>query len=131
MVLQALKYTVYYDGNCGLCHASIRWIHRRDTKEVFQYIPLQEAGGQSPEIARAGSVVLRDQAGQLHFRSGAVGQICRALGWPWKGVFYVFKWVPVPVADRMYDLVARNRHRWKGRDVSCTVPLQSPKLDSM
>jgi predicted DCC family thiol-disulfide oxidoreductase YuxK len=54
-------------------------------------------------------------------RSDAVLDIARQLGgaWRWLAVLSV---VPRPIRDGIYDLIARNRHRWFGRNPACPVP---------
>jgi predicted DCC family thiol-disulfide oxidoreductase YuxK len=40
-------------------------------------------------------------------------------GWRWaRGL----RWVPRPLRDGVYDVVARNRYRWFGRSETCLVP---------
>jgi predicted DCC family thiol-disulfide oxidoreductase YuxK len=37
-------------------------------------------------------------------------------------VLYLFKIIPLPVRDAVYDWVARNRYKWFGRQAACPVP---------
>ena len=37
-------------------------------------------------------------------------------------VAHVLAWIPKPLRDRIYRLVARNRYRWFGRNAACFVP---------
>ena len=32
---------VYYDGVCGLCNRTVRWLIRHDRKRILRYAPLQ------------------------------------------------------------------------------------------
>jgi predicted DCC family thiol-disulfide oxidoreductase YuxK len=34
--------TIIYDGECGLCLHSVEWIHARDTRRAFEYLPYQD-----------------------------------------------------------------------------------------
>jgi predicted DCC family thiol-disulfide oxidoreductase YuxK len=54
-------------------------------------------------------------------RSDVALEIVRRLGFPWS-LLYVFKWVPRPIRDAVYNWVARNRYRWFGRREECMLP---------
>ena len=63
--------------------------------------------------------------GQASARSAAALAIAGHLRppWRWLGVFRV---VPRPARDWLYDIVARHRYRWFGRRDSCLLP--TPEL---
>jgi predicted DCC family thiol-disulfide oxidoreductase YuxK len=117
---------VLFDGQCGLCTASVQFIIRRDRRGVFRFASVQsEVGrelcrhhGLDPD--RVDSVVLI-QRDKTRVRSDAVLAIARELGglWPCLAVFRV---MPRAVRDCFYRLVARNRLRWFGRNATCLVP---------
>ena len=122
---------VLYDGNCGLCDGLVRWLLDRDRKDRLKYASLQsDAAGRlltqrGVELAALpDSVVLVDEAG-VHVRSAAALGIAGLLGYPWRasGVFRV---VPRPLRDWVYDVVARNRKRWFGTVETCIMP--TPEL---
>lgn len=100
----------------------MQWIRRRDANGIFGYIPLADAIDLPAVLADVDSVVLRDKDGKIFVRSKAVSRICYLLGWPWKAVYYISMFVPVGMADGMYDLVARNRHRWQKQGAACDLP---------
>jgi len=57
-----------------------------------------------------------------HTKSDAVLQILRTLGGSW-GTFYVFRIIPKGIRDRIYDLVARNRHFLSDKPFNaCRIP---------
>lgn len=117
--MQGNEATVFYDQHCRLCHASVAFIRKRDTHQQFAFEPLQTARGQ--EVARKagldpnqpGSLVL-EQAGQCYVRSDGALRIARRLRQPWP-ILVVFRVIPRPLRDMVYDWVARNRYRWFGR----------------
>lgn len=39
--------------------------------------------------------------------------------WPW---FRLLRFVPRPIRDSLYDVVARNRLRWFGEQSECSIP---------
>lgn len=58
--------------------------------------------------------------GIAYVRSDAVLAIARVLGGPWRLVALA-RCFPRRLRDWAYDLFARNRTRWFGRDTSCAV----------
>lgn len=117
---------VLFDGVCNLCNGAVQFIIRRDPSERFHFASLQSAVA-SQLIARDGpiqplpdSLVLLDEEG-LHVRSTAVLRIARHLSFPWR-LTALFLFVPRPIRDWAYDLVARRRYRWFGRQDVCLAP---------
>lgn len=114
---------VLYDGECGFCAFWVRFIIARDSAGYFLFAPLQS------EVARTlrrddtrdpGDTVLVYIDGQLFSRSEAVVRIAKRLSFPWKWAALV-AYVPRRIRDRVYELVARNRHRWFS-STSCSMP---------
>lgn len=118
---------VLYDGQCGLCNRSVRWLIDHDDGQL-RYAPLQ---GPTAAAARARhanipetleSVVLVE-GGRAHLRSKAFLHVSRHLGWPWRAG-YAFRWLPAFVLDPLYRVVAHYRYRWFGRYDECRLPTQ-------
>lgn len=110
---------VFYDGGCGLCQGTVRFAARRDVRTRFRFAPL---GGPTflrilPAEVRAGlpdSLVVVTDAGRVLLRSEAVLHVLRQLGPPWPALAAALAWVPAPVRDAAYRLVARLRRRQQG-----------------
>src|SRR4051794_8061775 len=109
--------TVFYDGACGFCHSSVRFLAEADRRgRLFRFAPL---GGDTfaaliPAEQRAGlpdSVVVRTGDGRLLMRSAAVVYLMRRLGGWWRVAAALFGAVPTPLRDRLYDAFAGVRHR--------------------
>ena len=122
---------VLFDGPCNLCNGAVQFIIRRDPSKRFRFASLQSAAA-SQLIARDGpiqplpdSLVLLDDEG-LHLRSTAVLRIARHLSFPWR-LTALFLFVPRPLRDWAYDLVARRRYRWFGRQDVCLAPTTEMK----
>jgi predicted DCC family thiol-disulfide oxidoreductase YuxK len=124
--------TLFYDGTCGLCHRTVRFLLSEDRNALFQLAPLQ-----SPAFARLvyaedrdglpDSLVLRGRDGQLLVRSLAAIEIGTALGGLWRAAATLGMIVPPEVGDRIYDFVAsRRRNLFAPPDASC--PLVPPRL---
>jgi predicted DCC family thiol-disulfide oxidoreductase YuxK len=116
---------VLYDGVCGLCDRTVRFMLARDGGRLF-YAPLQgETAARMrtlhPEIpATLESVVLIDD-GRVHLRSKAFLYGARYLDPPWRWA-YALRWLPAAVLDVVYNAVARVRYRVWGRLDRCRTP---------
>lgn len=124
----APQWTVYYDGPCVLCQRSIRFIARRDKRKRFLFVPLQSEKGraiaQSLGLdAEQGSSLILDDGTSLHTRSGGALRIARHLDGAWP-LLYLFMIVPPFLRDAVYNVIARYRTRWFGRDETCPLPSQ-------
>jgi predicted DCC family thiol-disulfide oxidoreductase YuxK len=115
---------VLYDGTCGLCHRSVKWLVRRDRGSIW-YAPLQ---GETATALRARfaipstleSVVLID-GDRMHLRSKVFLHAARYLTRPWRWARF-FRWLPAFVLDPFYWIVAKLRYRLFGRYDTCTIP---------
>ncbi|HEV2487007.1 MAG TPA: DCC1-like thiol-disulfide oxidoreductase family protein [Terracidiphilus sp.] len=129
---------VMFDGHCGFCNASVRWLLRRDRRDRLRFVAL-ESEKAAPVLARygysvtdaaqgvdAGTIlVVRDAGGAAEsalVRSDAVVTLLRELPRPWPWVGEALGWVPRVVRDLGYKLVARWRYRIRGRLESCPMP---------
>ena len=59
--------------------------------------------------------------GTVYQKSDAALEITRELNglWSW---LYIFKIVPRFIRDFIYNIIARNRYRWFGKQESCMMP---------
>jgi predicted DCC family thiol-disulfide oxidoreductase YuxK len=119
---------LFYDGECNLCHWAVRRVIRYDRKALFRFSPLQgelarEIGVAKPEEPM--NTVLLYHQGMVYAKSRAVFKVMQLLGFPYS-IFSVFKVLPLFVTDGLYNVVARNRHRWFGRKEACLIP--EPRL---
>jgi predicted DCC family thiol-disulfide oxidoreductase YuxK len=69
------------------------------------------------------SVLLVDRNG-VHAKSSAALRTARLLTFPWPLLAALGWLVPRPLRDALYDLIARNRTRWFGRQSECMVPTE-------
>ncbi len=67
-----------------------------------------------------GSLILAE-GGQVRLRSDAALRIARRLRAPWP-ILGVFRILPRPIRDTLYDWVARNRYRWFGKVEPGEIP---------
>ncbi len=118
--------TILYDGDCALCNWLVVFILKRDTGKVFQFQSLQSDFGQLvlekynlPKENFETVMLLKGE--HVLEKSTAVLEITKLLGYPWK-LLYAFKIIPVVIRDAVYQFVAKNRHRWFKKSVSCELP---------
>ena len=131
-VAQESEY-VFYDGHCGLCHRTVKFILKHDCSgNAFRFAPLQGETIQSrvPADRLASlpdSFVVLTRDGTLLMRSNASLYILQSLGGGWKTLAKVLGVVPRGLRDLAYDFVARIRYRVFGRrDDLC--PIVPPDL---
>ena len=123
---------LFFDGGCGLCHNSVRVLIRLDRKAKLIFAPLGGALFQQrvPPEAQAGlpdSLVLSPPDGKLHVRSAAVLRALEEIGGFWRFAAKFGRLIPAALRDRLYDAIARARHRWfKKPETAC--PLMPPEL---
>jgi predicted DCC family thiol-disulfide oxidoreductase YuxK len=116
---------IIFDGLCNLCDRTVQFVLARDRRGYFSFAPAQSAAA-APILARCGlqatpgSIVLVDDEG-CWTKSSATLRIARALGFPWS-MAGILLWMPRPLRDAAYGIIARNRVRWFGQRAACRVP---------
>jgi predicted DCC family thiol-disulfide oxidoreductase YuxK len=126
--------TLFYDGDCALCHRAVRFVLKHDSGGAFRFAPLHGETFRSRVTAARHSAVPDSLAvltrdGRLLLRSQAVLHVLRNLGGMWKTAAALLRWIPRPLGDVLYAVVARIRYRVFGRrDHAC--PAVSPALRS-
>lgn len=118
-----------FDGDCGFCTTTARWIERRlpDSVRVapWQILDIASIGLSEQEVTSAAYWV--DADGSTHRGHMAVGRslIAAGGGWAFAGHLVVrppLSWLARPV----YGWVAANRHRFPGATEACRVDLTGP-----
>lgn len=122
-----MSWVLFFDGDCGFCTASVRWVAQHDKRKQVWFAPLQgELAGQlglGAYAAAAGSmVVLREADQQLFTYGDAWIELARALGGPWRYLAVLLRIVPKFLRDALYRVLARNRHLLPGRNAACALP---------
>lgn len=122
---------VLYDGTCGFCSSSVRFLLDRDgAHDRFRFAALQSARGERlqslyPELAQVDSIVVveRFTDGRPHVRikSDAALRLVRLLPALWPLLGWLGLVLPRALRDALYDGVARSRHRLMGRRDACAL----------
>ncbi len=121
---------ILFDGVCNFCNASINFVIDRDRRKKFVFAPFQSdiarqlLKEKEYDPSRFDSVVLLKNS-RLYEKSDAALEIARDLNGAWP-LLYGFKIVPRFIRNAIYDLIARNRYQWFGRQDACRMP--TPEL---
>lgn len=116
---------VLFDGSCGFCDRSVRFILRRDPYRRFRFAPLQS------QVARdllaqhhidtdLDSIVVID-GDKAYTRSTAVLRVALELPDPWP-VLGALIFLPAHLRDAAYDYFARHRKEWFKPPDACRTP---------
>ena len=107
---------VFYDGECGLCHAFVRFVLAEDKDGVFNFSPLQSER-YAAEVKRANittvpdSVAILSADSGLLFRTNGVAYVLERLGGVWRILAVLLRLVPRPLRDTVYNGVALIRKK--------------------
>ena len=127
---------VIFDGHCGFCNRAVRWFLRRDRRDRLRFMAsespkvaglLARHGMGATDLASGPDTMLvvrhpDSLAERVFVRSDAALALLAELPRPWQGVGVVFGWVPRPVRELGYRLIARWRYRIWGQLESCPIP---------
>lgn len=115
---------VFFDGECALCNGSVNFLIKRDRHFRLKFAPLQgsTAGELLPDHdQQLNSIVVYDGA-HCWRRSSAIVRILWSLPYPWPVLGTLLWFVPKPLRDFGYGLVARSRYRLFGKHETCRMP---------
>ncbi len=126
---------ILYDGICGLCNRVVQFVLRHDRKAIFHFAALQSSFGQqilarhnnsANEFDTVCLVLGHGQCSErVLVRSDATQFIFQKLGGLWRLLSSAANFIPRPVRDWAYRIIARHRYRLFGRYETC--PLASPE----
>jgi predicted DCC family thiol-disulfide oxidoreductase YuxK len=121
-----------YDGACGLCRHTVRWMLRHDPQGHLLYAPLQQSlaaevfARHALDAQQTNSAVLVLHFGQpterVAVRSDAILGCLGVLGRRWALLAAIARLVPRALRDVAYNWLARNRHGLFANAESCPLP---------
>ncbi|MEO7982628.1 MAG: thiol-disulfide oxidoreductase DCC family protein [Bacteroidota bacterium] len=122
---------ILFDGVCNFCNYWVNFAIRHDRKKALRFSTIQ--GETAKKLLPAyhisttslSSVIFIDK-GKIYTQSSAALRICRHLDGGWK-LFYGFFILPKTLRDAVYNIIARNRYKWFGKQESCRVPTPALK----
>ena len=117
---------VLYDGTCGLCSKSVRWLLAHERDHELRFAPLQGETAAAlrarfPEIPETLESVVLVDGGRARLRSKAFLYAARHLRAPWRWA-YGLRWLPAFLLDLGYRVIAKIRYRVWGRVDACELP---------
>ena len=129
---------LFYDGDCGFCHRSVRFVLAEESPlrpdRLLHFAPLESRAFEAllerhPSLRGdlPDSIVLELEDGTLRTRSAAVLEIAARLGGLWRALAALGSLLPRSVLDRAYDVVARVRKRIFARPKD-SCPILPPGL---
>jgi predicted DCC family thiol-disulfide oxidoreductase YuxK len=121
-----------FDGVCNLCNGMVSFIIKRDTERKFRFASLQaetsqlllERFGLSGNEFESFVLIKEDQ---YFLKSTAALKTLRELGGIWK-LLYIFIYIPRPLRDFLYDMIAKSRYKVFGKRDTCMIP--TPELEA-
>jgi predicted DCC family thiol-disulfide oxidoreductase YuxK len=136
--LSARQTLVFYDGGCGLCHRTIRFLLAEDAAGLrFRFAPLDSdafrsacaapESGFDDDASIPDSVMVQRPGEAMLTRSEGVLEIGHQLGGIWRLLAIVARLLPLSVLNAGYDFVASVRYRLFTRP-SEACPLLSSDL---
>ncbi|MEO6512216.1 MAG: DUF393 domain-containing protein [Nocardioides sp.] len=112
-----------FDGDCGFCTTSADWLAKGGRVEVvpWQFLDLDSVGLTVEQVST--SVWWLHDDHPVDHSSRAIGRALIARGGVWSTAGRILLVPPMrPLADAVYRLVARNRHRLPGGTPVCRMP---------
>ncbi len=126
---------VFYDGVCGFCNATVRFVAQRDKRDRFRFAPLQGAFASELLLAHDANpdqldtvYVLVDYGlsdERVYSRARGILRVLEELGGAWS-ILALLRVLPDFLLDWGYRSLAVNRYRIFGKLDQC--PLPSPGL---
>ncbi len=117
---------VLIDGVCNLCVAVVHFILKNEKNHDIKFASIQDSIGaksmQKYGLAKddLSSVVLIKN-NQIYQYSDAALEISKDLKAPWSLLSY-FRFLPKPIRDFFYNIIATNRYKIFGKKDSCFMP---------
>ena len=120
-----------YDGTCGFCAESVQFVLARDPEGTLRFAALDSATGHDilarhPEVRGFDSVLFvvpeeGTNPERVFAHSSAALRVARYLGGSWRWV-ELARFIPSPIRDAVYRLIARHRHRLTANAPLCVIP---------
>ena len=119
------RHLLVFDGYCMLCNRFVHCILQKDRTKIFTFSTLQ---GLTVSIDQSGlQSNIKDSISYL--RNDTWFQKSTAVLYIYQDLFGRFHWsqiawlCPKFLRDPIYDLIAKHRYKWFGKNESCYLPL--------
>ena len=121
------KPIIIFDGYCALCSGFAQFVLKRDPAGRYRLLAAQSPLGYALYVHYgldpqdyATNILIEN--GAAFFKSEGSIRMAEGLGLPWSLVGGVFRILPLPIRDRLYEFIARNRLRFFGKRETCYLP---------
>ena len=124
--IQVSDRVILFDGVCKLCNAWSNFIIYNDGDKIFKLASVQSQEGQAI-LRHFGfptdffETMLLVEGAQCFEKSEAFFRVMKQLHYPWKAVT-LFRIMPAPIRDWLYDRIALNRYQLFGKYQTCRLP---------
>lgn len=127
---EAPQHILFYDGECGICQGFVSFFISKHCDKIY-FAPLQGLTAQrllsESHRSQLNSVIFWNSSVTLE-RSTAALSALSMLGGSYRILSTVLFWVPRPLRDFVYNLVAKHRHRIRRpSQLSCDSPPEELK----
>lgn len=113
---------IFIDGKCLICNGLVKIIYRIDRKKKVKFCHLQDPKALDylqQDFVKNLSTVVFYQNGEISTKSDAAIAVMVELGHCY---FKVFKIIPRPLRNWLYEVVAENRYRLGKELETCPIP---------
>ena len=120
---------IFFDSDCLLCLWSVRFVLRHDKIGDIFFAGIQSDFARENltydqiDFEYPASIIYSKES-HLFFKSDAVFEISKNFGFILRAVA-IFRVIPKPIRDWLYDWIASNRYRIFGKPTSCYIPAES------
>jgi predicted DCC family thiol-disulfide oxidoreductase YuxK len=120
---------IFFDSDCLLCLWSVRFVLRHDKIGDIFFAGIQSNFARENlsydqiDFENPASIIYSKQS-QFFLKSDAVFEISKNFGFILRTVA-IFRIVPKPIRDWLYDWIAANRFRIFGKPTACYIPPES------
>ncbi|AXT63593.1 thiol-disulfide oxidoreductase DCC family protein [Aquimarina sp. AD10] len=125
------KPIIFFDGICNLCNTWIQFILKKEKYPYFKFASLQSEMAKvilkDHKISKDITTIVLIKDEKIYHKSDAILHICKHLNYPW----YLGKWfliVPKSLRDFVYNIIAKNRYKWFGKQKQCALMTSDQKL---
>ena len=120
---------VYFDGVCSVCNGFVDFLITRDENQSLQYATLQGKTAKkklNEELYANIDSIIFQQGEKTHSKSNAALMVISSLGGFWKFAIFL-RLIPKFIRDAVYNLIAKNRYQWFGKNDFCRIATEQEK----
>ena len=122
-VLSDNKIIILFDGVCNMCVFSVKFIIKRDSKDIFRFSSIQSGLGKklAKDYSLSNTSIIMIKNGTIKTKSSAVLSVLYHLNTIWRFLLILYI-LPYPIRDFLYNLVVKTRYFLFGKRNKCMIP---------